>query len=105
MDDFFLAKNHVAFPVLGGSREFRGLLRLENLKEVPREKWPFTTAGEIAAPAATASVHPQESAERALRRLLAAGQGRLAVLEGEKVIGIVTRHDILHFIKIHTELM
>ena len=39
-----------------------------------------------------------------MRRLLVQGQGRLAVLDGSKVIGIVTRHDILQFIKIHTEL-
>jgi predicted transcriptional regulator len=39
-----------------------------------------------------------------MRRLLAADQGRLAVLIGGRVAGIITRHDILHFIAIRTEL-
>jgi Zn-dependent protease len=106
VDDFFLAKNHVAFPVIGGDGEFRGLLRMEYLKELPREKWPYTTAGDLANTHETSgtSIDAAQPAEYAMRRLLAAGQGRLAVLESGKVTGIITRHDILHFIAIHTEL-
>jgi CBS domain-containing protein len=39
-----------------------------------------------------------------MRRLLVPGSGRLAVTHDGKVIGMITRHDILHFIEIHTEL-
>ncbi len=49
VDDFFFAKNHVAYPVIGDDGDFRGLLRLEHLKELPREKWPYITAGDLAA--------------------------------------------------------
>jgi Zn-dependent protease/CBS domain-containing protein len=107
VDDFFLTKNHVAYPVTGGAEgDFRGLLRMEYLKELPREKWPYTTAGDLAAAhdTAAASIDAAQPAEYAMRRLLAAGQGRLAVLEAGKITGIITRHDILHFIAIHTEL-
>jgi len=106
VDDFFLTKNHVAYPVIGADGDFRGLLRLEYLKELPREKWPYTTAGDLALShhTADATVDISQPAEQAMRRLLAAGQGRLAVLDSGKVTGIITRHDILHFITIHTEL-
>jgi len=106
VDDFFLTKNHVAFPVIGPDSEFLGLIRLEYLKELPREKWPYTTAGDIAAShqSADTSIAADEPAEQALRRLLSAAQARLAVLDAGKVVGIITRHDILHFITIHTEL-
>jgi Zn-dependent protease len=106
VDDFFLAKNHVAYPVTGDGGEFRGLLRLEHLKALPREKWPYTTAGEVAAAHDTgaAFIDAAQPAEQAMRRLLAADQGRLAVLEAGRVAGIVTRHDVLAFIQIHTEL-
>ena len=50
------------------------------------------------------SIPASETAARAMRRLLVAGQGRLVVLNGKRVVGIITRHDILQFIKIHTEL-
>jgi Zn-dependent protease len=106
VDDFFLTKNHVAYPVIGDDGDFRGLLRLEYLKELSREKWPYTTAGDLAVSHDTAGavIDISEPAEAAMRRLLAAGQGRLAVLDSGKVAGIITRHDILHFITIHTEL-
>jgi signal-transduction protein with cAMP-binding, CBS, and nucleotidyltransferase domain len=82
------------------------MLRLEYLKELPREKWPWTTAGELASAHDTmgASIESGQPAEYAMRRLLAEGQGRLAVLEAGLVVGIITRHDVLTFITIHTEL-
>jgi Zn-dependent protease len=106
VDDYFLTHHHVAYPVTEEDGRFRGLLRLEFLKNIPREKWPYTNVGDVAEandgqlciPAAT-------SASNALRILLAAGQGRLGVVDdAQKLIGIITRHDLLHFIRIHTEL-
>ena len=106
VDDYFLTNHHVAFPVIDEDRHFRGLLRLEFLKSVPREKWPFTLAGEVAdAHDSQRSIRAETSAANALRILLVAGQGRLGVVdEAERVIGMITRHDLLHFIQIHTEL-
>jgi Zn-dependent protease len=106
VEEFFLARNHVAYPVIGDDGEFRGLLRFEYLKELPREKWPYLTAGETAAAHDTAGacIEAAKSAEQAMRRLVGGGQGRLAVLEEGKVTGIITRHDVLHFIAIHQDL-
>lgn len=106
VDDFFLGKHHRAFPVREDDGSYRGLLRIEHLKGLPRERWPFTSAGTAVAEQDTAatSIDAGESAERAMRRLLGAGQGRLAVRESGKIVGILTRHDVLQFIKIHTEL-
>lgn len=106
VDDYFLTNHHVAFPVIDDDGRFRGLLRLEYLKNVPREKWPYTTAGEVAeAHDARLGIPSNTTAANALRILLVAGQGRLGVIdEAQQLIGIITRHDLLHFIKIHTEL-
>lgn len=106
VDDYFFANHHVAFPVIGDDQDFRGLVRLEFLRAVPREKWPYTTAGDLAAEndSERMKIGVDEPASRAMRLLLAPGQGRLAVVEGARLVGIVTRHDILHVIEIHTEL-
>ncbi len=106
VDDFFLARHHTAFPVCDEEGQFHGLLRLEFLNTVPREKWPYTSAGDLAAAQGSEilKIAPDEPAARAMQRLLSPGQSRLAVVEAGKLVGIVTRHDILQFIKIHNAL-
>jgi len=106
VDDYFLTNHHEAFPVIDDDRRFRGLLRLDSLKSVPREKWPYVLAGELAQDHdAHLGIPAETSAASALRLLLIPGQGSLGVLdEAERLIGIITRHDLLHFIRIHTEL-
>ncbi len=106
VDDFFLAGHYVAYPVCTADGDFRGLLRLDFLKEIPREKWPYVSAGDVVAEksAEALRIGVNESAARAMRLLLAPELTRLAVIDDGKLVGIVTRHDILHFIEIHTEL-
>ena len=106
VDDYFLTNHHVAFPVCDSDGSFQGLLHLEHLKMLPKEKWPYTTVRELVSQNADGlTISVKDSARKAMNRLLATGPGRLAVLSDEsKLVGIVTRHDILHFIQIRTEL-
>jgi Zn-dependent protease/CBS domain-containing protein len=106
VEDFFLAGHYVTYPVCSSDGEFRGLLRLDFLKEIPRDKWPYTTAGDVVAEKNSDAlrISVNESAARAMRLLLAPELSRLAVVENNQLVGIVTRHDILNFIEIHTEL-
>ena len=106
VEDFFLTGHYVVYPVCAADGEFRGLLRLDFLKEIPREKWPYVSAGDVVAEKSSDALRigVNESAARAMRLLLAPELSRLAVIEEGKLVGIVTRHDILHFIEIHTEL-
>jgi Zn-dependent protease len=106
VDDFFMSGHHVAYPVCAPDGEFRGLLRLDFLKEVPREKWPYVTAGDVVAEHSgdDLCIGVEQSATRAMTMLLAPELKRLAVVESGKLVGIVTRHDLLQFIKIHSEL-
>ncbi|MGB8167374.1 MAG: site-2 protease family protein [Chthoniobacteraceae bacterium] len=106
VDEFFLSNHHVVFPVCTVEGEFRGLLKLASLKDVPREQWPYTTAGDVVANggASALSIEARRPAARAMRELLTPGTGRLAVVEEGKLVGIVTRRDLLQFIEIHNEL-
>jgi Zn-dependent protease len=106
VDDYFLTNHHEALPVIAEDGEFRGLLRIEHMKDVPRERWPYMSTGDLVAEKQTQlmKLEAATTASRAMRRLLSAGSGRLAVTEDGKIVGMITRHDILHFIKIHIEL-
>ncbi len=106
VDDYFLTNHHEALPVIAEDGEFRGLLRIEHMKDVPRERWPYMSTGDLVAEKETQlmKLEAATTASRAMRRLLSPGSGRLAVTEDGKIVGMITRHDILHFIKIHIEL-
>ena len=106
VDEFFLTNHHVVFPVCSMEGEYRGLLKLASLKSVPRERWPYTTVGDVVAngDGDSLSIEVHRPAARAMRELLTPGTGRLAVVEDGKLVGIVTRRDLLQFIEIHNEL-
>lgn len=103
---FFLQLHHDAFPVCNPEMHFLGMLRLDSIKDLPREEWPFTSAGLLVGKngAATLSVEAEELAGKTLRRLMTPGQGHLAVLKDRQLVGLITRHDIQQYIRIHSEL-
>lgn len=107
VDDYFFANHHIAFPVCNDERAFLGFLRLDQLKSIPRERWPYTSAVDLMKneDVKAETIADDEPATKAMQRLLRTTESRLAVLDSEdRLVGIVTRHDILQFIRIHTEL-
>lgn len=105
VEDHFRITNRTAYPVCDGEGWFLGLLQLADVKSVPRARWPFTTAGDLVADAPTGlSIGADESAARAMRRLLAPSANPLAVLESGRVVGMVAPSDLKRFIEIRTAL-
>lgn len=108
VEEYFLTHHHIAFPVLSRDGAFTGMLTLESIKETPKERWPYTLSGDLAARPAGRALHISADAEarEAMNLLMSQGMGRLAVinpLDGT-LLGILTRHDILHYIRIQQEL-
>lgn len=107
VDDYFLRHHHTGFPVVEDDGRFLGVIRLEHLREVERSKWPYTEAGAVVAEAKTADrrVAPDALASDVLREMMTPGFGRLAVTDAEeRVIGFITRHDLMRYIKVRDEL-
>ncbi len=102
VDDFFLGHHHVAYPVTNHSGEFLGIIRLEYLKKLEKSKWPYTSAHDLVIENRSSDlwIDVETSANDALMRMSAPGEGRLAVLEKGKLIGFVTRHDLTKSLRI-----
>ncbi len=102
---YFLPRKHGGYPVVYGDR-LLGILTLHDLKQVPRERWATTRVRDAMTPIARAQVvHPGAAAYDALARMVQAGVGRLLVLDGEgNLLGILTRSDLLHLIRLRSEL-
>jgi CBS domain-containing protein len=104
VDDYFSKYKHGGFPVTENST-LLGLVTLEDVRRVPKEKWAEMKTSEIMTSCEKLTcLKPNESALDAFIRMSSQEVGRLPVREDGKLVGIVTRSDILHAIKVRTEL-
>jgi Zn-dependent protease/CBS domain-containing protein len=99
--DEILWKHRVSsFPVLAGAR-VAGIVSLEQLREVPRERWAETTVEAVMlriGPSLT--IAPGASLWDAFQKLANNGLGRLAVMDGERLVGYVSVKDVVHVLTI-----
>jgi len=104
MHEYVMGYNHPAFPVMEGERVV-GLLCLADIRGIPRERWGEATAEE-AAPALSEqhTIAPGASAWEALVRMTSGDCGRLLVLENGRLLGIISRTDIMRAMRIRFEL-
>lgn len=103
--DHFLPFKHGGFPVVWGDR-LLGLITLHDIKEVPKERRASTTVREVMTPLARLRVvKPSTSAYDAFVRMAEGGIGRLPVIDDDgNLVGILTRSDLLHVLRIRVEL-
>ncbi len=103
--DYFLRYKHGGFPVVWGDR-LLGIVTLHDLKDVPKDQRATTIVRTAMTPLARLrTVRPTTSAYDAFARLAQNGIGRLLVVdEAGQLVGILTRSDLLHVMRIRTEL-
>jgi len=81
-----------------------GLLTVTDLKKVPREEWPTTSARNAMVPAGeVATVEPATPANEAVRLMAERDVHQLPVIEGAQLVGILTRGDVLNYIQMRTQ--
>jgi Zn-dependent protease/CBS domain-containing protein len=83
-----------SLPVVDNLGNLHGLVTLRRLREVPRAAWGTTTLGAVAVPADELAVaSADEPLVEALGRA-GAGDGRILVVDGRQLVGIVTPSDV-----------
>lgn len=96
---YFLGGRHTRYPVVEDGRVV-GLIDLSRINEVPREQWATTKVGEVAAKdIATIVATPETSVDTVLSRFEPDAPGAILVVEGKRLAGIVTRADVIQFIR------
>jgi Zn-dependent protease len=96
---YFLGGRHTRYPVVDDGHVI-GLIDLAHINEVPRELWPETKVRDVAtANLADIVASPDASVDSVLRRLEPDGPGAVLVVEDGRLAGIVTRADIIRFIR------
>jgi Zn-dependent protease/CBS domain-containing protein len=102
--DYFMPYRFNSFPVLDKGR-LVGMLTTHDLKAIPKEEWDKRTVREImeTEPVEHALL-PDETAYTALVKIAQDGMGRLPVMEGGRVVGIVSNRDIMKLLKIKMDV-
>ncbi len=101
--DHIMAGDQTAYPVVAhGALE--GLVTMEDVRRVPQNDWPHVMVGEVMTAASDlVTVAPHTDAEEALRELGRRDFGQLPVVEGQRVLGLVRRRDLVKWVALQQD--
>ncbi len=94
VDHYLLAHRHSAFPVVDAQGRTVGLVTLERVRSVPAHLRGSTTVREIATPADQVRVVAPADPARDLLDRVVEGDGAVLVVDGDRVVGVVTATDL-----------
>jgi len=104
VDDHILGSGRRSF-VVKRSNEAVGLLTLHHVKEVPRSKWPTTTSAQAMIPIEqTKRVQPDAELQTALEEMSSDGVNQLPVMVDGKIQGMLSREDVITYLRTLQEL-
>lgn len=101
VDRYFLVQRHTTFPVIGYAGNVEGIVTLQLIRSTPRERWGDFTARQVMVPlSAEISAAPSESVRSLLERMAHNPVGRFLVMEGERLMGILSAADIARRLRV-----
>ena len=104
VESFFFKYRFNSFPVVDGA-SLVGIVDVDEVKRVPREEWHSVTVSEVMTSMSDELVlRPEDDAVDALTKMLKSGWGMLPVVEGGRLLGVLTRRDVMTLLKIKTDL-
>ncbi|OLD04933.1 hypothetical protein AUG19_02635 [archaeon 13_1_20CM_2_54_9] len=102
--DYFLTHPHGGYPVVQNDKVV-GLVTMDSVRTIPGEKRDLELVSQAMVPyEKTITVTPTVSAADALKRMAQKGVGRVLVMDQDKLLGIVSRGDIMRTLKTRQEL-
>jgi len=82
-----------------------GILTLDNIKSVPRQNWEVTQVKDIMTAADKLNVaYPDQDALSILEQMEDNGINQIPVVSGSRIIGLITRDNLIRFLHLRSEL-
>lgn len=104
VERYFLHHGYSGFPVVSDG-QVRGLLVLGRVRECPPEERATKTVADVMiAVQSGITISPAASIADAMHQMAEADVGRLLVVEGDRLVGIITRSAIARFVQIKAQL-
>jgi len=105
IEEYIYKYHFKMFPVVEGSDKLIGCITTKQLEGVPRDEWGLKTVKELASRCSPENtIGPEADAIKALSLMARTGSGRLIVIEGNRIVGVITLKDMLKFLSLKLEL-
>ncbi len=104
LEGYFYKYKYAVFPVRSNER-ITGIVSVESIKKTPRELRTQTTVRSITTPLTdNLIVRPGDTVSAAITKLFGNSVGRVLVMDQENLMGIVSKTDILNYLRIYSQL-
>jgi Zn-dependent protease len=104
VDEFILRHRDRAF-IVEDMGDVKGIVCLEDVKKVPRDRWSSTIVREVMTPKeGLATVSPDDDGNKVMAQLTKNSIHQVPVMQGGKIQGVICRTDILHFLQLRSDL-
>ncbi|MGH9458329.1 MAG: site-2 protease family protein [Thermoanaerobaculia bacterium] len=104
VNEYFYRSHHKLYPVVDDDRLI-GCVTTGAVRQLPMDEWDRQTVGSIAESCSPENaVAADEDALEALVRMTRSKRSRLVVLEGDRLVGVVTLKDLLSFLSVKMEI-
>ena len=104
VDNFFLVHPHGGYPVVQNDK-LLGIVTMSSVRSIPREKRELEPVSQAMVPfERLVTINPAVSAAEAMQKIAKQRVGRLVVTDGDKILGLLTRGDLMKTIRTRQEL-
>ena len=105
VDHQILGNGKRCFVITDSNDQVIGLLTLHHLKEISRQDWPKVKTAEVMIPLSEIKwLQPTTPVKAALEEMDQDGVNQLPVIKDGEVVGMLTREDIISFLRTQVEL-
>jgi predicted transcriptional regulator len=107
VNNYFMKYRYGRFPVVKGidEEEVIGVISIHDIKTVSRDQWSATKVGDIVKSISKNEIINMDmEVADAIRKMSSNNLGHLVVMTGNKLIGLITKSDVMKFVKIRSEL-
>ncbi len=104
VEDYLLRTGRRCFVVPRNGHKL-GLVTIDEMKQVERERWPFVTVSEVARPLdRVRTVSPDTPLSQALELMVIEHLNQVPVVANGEFVGTISRSDVLQFLQTRGEL-
>jgi Zn-dependent protease/CBS domain-containing protein len=104
VQEHVLRRPHAAFPVLSDTA-LAGMVSIAQVRRVPRDEWVRTPVRQVMTTLAERpAVGPEDDAVTVLERMIREDASPLPVVEGGRLVGILSRRDVMKVFQVRATL-